>query len=159
MPSSNCNLYVTIFRALSTRALICWAPTKWKDRNAASHSTLSDGLQTPTPVKELRITLHGVDPALLNRVRIDSVGTSVSELWFATKRTDGPDRVQGVGLYARKTGAVTKEYLKRSCVLGWNYTTNSVDYYQAPIKSTMRFDALPLRYRRDVKPDFVLSES
>jgi len=74
----------------------------------------------------------------------------VAELWFAAIRTIGQDRVPNLQGYLKKVGTITKEYVKRCSVIGFNYTTNIILYYQAPLRTTVSFRTLAWSYRRDV---------
>jgi hypothetical protein len=107
--------------------------------------------ETFAGLKTLRETLAAVSPEAVKRLRIASLSTEVAEHWFGLVRATGQDRVPGAGGYMRKTGAFTKEALKRACRLAFNYTTNVIPYYQTPAVSTIPFSTLKLRYRKDVK--------
>jgi hypothetical protein len=86
-------------------------------------------------------------------VRIAAVGTAVSEHLYGTGRTLGQSRVPDGKGYAGQTGTMTKEYLKRSCQLMWNYTTSTIPYYQPPHTCRLKYAELKLVYRTDQPPE------
>ncbi|MFL6547016.1 MAG: hypothetical protein ACJ8LM_17775 [Candidatus Udaeobacter sp.] len=117
------------------------------------HASVRRFADTITGLEQLLDTLTEAAPRAPEQLGMGSLSTQVGELWFATARSQGQARVPGIDAYSRSVGAITKEYLKRSCPVGFNYVTNMSEFYQAPRRATVPFSQLQLSLRgqKDVR--------
>lgn len=110
-------------------------------------------VQTARKYQDFHDLFEKLDSGVLPLVRMSSFSTQVAELWFAALRTLGQNRVPDKQQYRALVGTIMKEYVKRVCQIGFNYSTNVIPYYQTPHCSTLNFTDIKFRYRKHQESD------